>query len=242
MSAGLTGARGSSSSQWQTPTIGNVTGGNKTRGGDRADEVLLPGQAERLWPTAQAHDAVAGKTQEQIAAMRARTGAGVSNLNEAAERLWATPSTAPEAPNKGSNMQTDFPSLGAQVEAFSLWATPSAHPRTFDPREVDHGAQLANQVQQWATPRASDTNGAGQRRRQLDEAAEQRWNGATPRQAIPTTSTEPSLTPPPSPSGSVSSPSAPTSRPRLNPAFVTWLMALPEGWESLSPLPTSPAP
>ena len=42
------------------------------------DQAALAG-----WPTAQAHDAVGGKTEAQIAAMRER-GHGVSNLNEVA--------------------------------------------------------------------------------------------------------------------------------------------------------------
>ena len=40
---------------WQTPTVGNTTGGNKNRGGDRSTELLLPGQAEKttqaMWQT-----------------------------------------------------------------------------------------------------------------------------------------------------------------------------------------------
>lgn len=36
--------------------------------------------------------------------------------------------------------------------AAEVWATPTSHPRSHDPREVDHGVQLANQVDQWATP------------------------------------------------------------------------------------------
>jgi hypothetical protein len=28
----------------------------------------------------------------------------------------------------------------------AVWATPTAHPRTHTPRQVDHGEQLANQV------------------------------------------------------------------------------------------------
>ena len=41
------------------------------------------------------------------------------------------------------------------------WATPTGHPRTHTPRDVDHGMQLANQVDVWASPRTSDTNGPG---------------------------------------------------------------------------------
>lgn len=41
-----------------------------------------------LLPTPQAHDAVKGKSAEQVAAMRAR-GHGVANLNETVENLLA---------------------------------------------------------------------------------------------------------------------------------------------------------
>lgn len=35
-----------------------------------------------------------------------------------------------------------------------LWGTPMAAERSFTPREVDHGVQLANQVERWTTPKA----------------------------------------------------------------------------------------
>lgn len=44
-----------------------------------------------LLPTPQAHDARGPKTPEQVAAMRARTGAGVRNLNEEVRSLLPTP-------------------------------------------------------------------------------------------------------------------------------------------------------
>ena len=37
-----------------------------------------------------------------------------------------------------------------------LWATPTSHPRSHDPRQVDHGEQLANQVNQWQSPQSRD--------------------------------------------------------------------------------------
>lgn len=54
-------------------------------------------QAVSLLPTPQAHDHVDGKTAEQVAAMRKRTGAGVWNLNEVAANelsLLPTPQVA----------------------------------------------------------------------------------------------------------------------------------------------------
>jgi hypothetical protein len=41
------------------------------------------------------------------------------------------------------------------------------------------------------------------------------------------------------PHGSESLPSAPTSRRRLNPAFVDWLMSLPPGWTDYAPAQTA---
>lgn len=63
--------------------------------------------AEKLLPTPQAHDAVGGKTAEQVAAMRDRTGAGVFNLNEVA---------ANEIPSAASEW-------GIYASAITRWST-----------------------------------------------------------------------------------------------------------------------
>ncbi|MCR4373438.1 MAG: hypothetical protein NUW22_01155 [Acidobacteria bacterium] len=112
--------------QWATPTVGNVTGGNANRGGDRAGELLLPGQAQN----------------------------------------WQTPTVTDAA---GRNYTYSS----------------GNHDKPFAP----------------LTGQATGRPG-------------------------PATSTD----------GAPSSPSAPTSRRRLNPAFVTWLMGYPEGWLSLAPI------
>ena len=77
-----------------TPSAADGLGGHERRGGSRGDELLLAGIARwglrsevRLLPTPQAHDAQGPKTAEQIEAMRARTGAGVRNLNEEVRNL-----------------------------------------------------------------------------------------------------------------------------------------------------------
>jgi hypothetical protein len=41
------------------------------------------------------------------------------------------------------------------------WGTPSAHERAQDPRQVDHGIQLANQADTWQTPRKQSALDSG---------------------------------------------------------------------------------
>lgn len=43
----------------------------------------------------------------------------------------------------------------------SLLGTPTSHPRTHGPRDVDHGIALANQVALLPTPRSNEANGTG---------------------------------------------------------------------------------
>lgn len=51
----------------------------------------------------------------------------------------------------------------------SVWATATSHERTHAPRAVDHGEQLANQVDTWPTPTSRDHK-----------------DGASPSEAVPT--------------------------------------------------------
>jgi hypothetical protein len=142
---------------------------------------------KELWSTPQAHDSQDGKTPEQVATMRERTGAGVSNLNEMAAQ-WPTP-TEDNANNCGGPSRS---------------------------RE-DGYADLKVAVNRWPTAGANDHKGSakeGQRRRQLDEAAEQIFSLRVP--AIH--------------DGEKFSPPARGSRQRLNPAFAAWLMGMQWWW------------
>lgn len=127
---------------------------------------------------------------------------------QAATVTWHTPTTRPEAPNLNTNTKCKPGSLGEQAEAALAWPTPGAN--------------------DW-----KGTAKLGQRRGQLDEAAEQKFASSLPDPVIPTPG-EPFLS------------SDPSSRPpmrflsdeefaeqyvrRLNPLFVTWLMGLPHQW------------
>lgn len=91
---------------------------------------------------------------------------------EGAAELWPTPRTTDEAAGRGaiqSGITFYRPSkefdAGRKVGQANLsdvseqWATPSAHERTHDPREVGHGIQLANQAVEelWMTPNTVNT-------------------------------------------------------------------------------------
>ncbi len=77
----------------------------------------LADEVEHLLPTPQAHDHVQGKTTEQVAAMRERTGAGVRNLNEVAvnellptpkagDADFGMPRTSGRPPEKSTHLMT----------------------------------------------------------------------------------------------------------------------------------------
>lgn len=111
--------------QWATPAARDWKDG-ACEAANVPTKALLGRQAVR-WATPQAHDLQPPKTPAQIAAMQARTGAGVSNLNEQAA-MWATPVASPNA----NRMTKAAPSHGAS-----------------------HGHVLAGQAASWPTPVAT---------------------------------------------------------------------------------------
>jgi len=62
-------------------------------------------------------------------------------------KMWPTP-RATDGSHGGRVTPRKSRNGGNLIEAVSasLWATPTAHPRTHTPRKVHHGEQLANQV------------------------------------------------------------------------------------------------
>lgn len=169
--------------------------------------------------------------------------------------LWQTPRVG--AHGQLGNHPGAMDALEPQA---MLWATPTSPPQTHDPRQVDHGEQLANQVDQWPTPNATDWKGASSRTPGKDRPPADddlptrvsRLGRQAPRSGI---------------GGPTSSPDGPNSRQLwatpnaadgtgghhpsevsaerggnrtlnrnlqemgcLNPLFVTWLMGLPLGW------------
>jgi len=197
--------------------------------------------------------------------------------------VYARPTWAPAIDGRGGSvsqwMTPNVPNGGRSVSAETVeakgmtedgkrqvglesqakhWGTPSAHERTFDPREVDHGVQLANQAAHWPTLFGFQA-GTGPDGNEFSTAV-RRW--PTPRacenmqteahvQAI--TDREPlanratlttasralhaSRQVQTTQDGQQSSESSPnlSRRTRLNPNFVEWLMNWPIGWTAIDP-------
>lgn len=115
-----------------------------------------------MWPTPQAHDAASAKTSEQVEMMRARTGAGVSNLNEVVALLWPTPN-AHDGRRPGADLKS---TQGANLSRdATLWQTPSVADVTGG-HKTRGGARsgellLKGQADLWATPSARDWKSDG---------------------------------------------------------------------------------
>lgn len=177
-----------------------------------------------LWPTPAASVAQDGESPETWLARReqlkvtADNGNGCGTPLTMASRLWQTP----QLPNGGGKVRggsrSNEPLLEGQV---CQWATPNAHERTQSPREVDHGIQLANQVDCWPTPNARDHKGTDLESRSggtsLGHAAQTGEFSHRDREAT-----------------GAESPKRSTRR--LNPAFVCWLMGVPWFWTRAEPI------
>jgi len=122
-----------------------------------------------------------------------------------AMREWPTPLAGRKGPG-GEGLREGGPTLQTSAQE---WATPNAHERAQRPREVDHGIQLANQVDRWSTPNARDWKG--------EDIPGPGRNGSPslPAQVMWRVGNDGSLR---------------GARPRLNPDFVEALMGLPPGW------------
>ena len=98
-----------------------------------------------FWPTIPKGDSESGQTRPSPSA------------------LWPTPNVpnGGRKPKGGMSRTGRTPDgkkrqVGLHNIAETFWATPTSHPRTHDPRKVDHGEQLANQVSLWPTPQVHD--------------------------------------------------------------------------------------
>lgn len=142
-------------------------------------------------------------------------------------RLWQTP-TEDNANNNGGPSRSRPDGFADLTAAVNLFPTP----RTTGLDGGSHSREAAKARGAWPTAGANDHKGSakvGQRRGQLDEAAEQMFStpnpidGDYPRFSHLVLQTR---------DGQPSSPNVPGSRRRLNPAFAAWLMGMPWWWTS----------
>jgi len=167
------------------------------------------------WPTIRSHEVGDYQNQKDGTTQPTLTGA---------TSQWASPNGMGGGSVSRGGERIDEPLLAGQAQQ---WATPNSHERTQTPREVDHGIQLANQVDQWQTP-------AGQMHTSRCQVGAEEREDLLPDQAanfsplVPVTSTD----------GIELSPTAlsTSERRRLNPAFVCWLMGSPWWWTRADPI------
>lgn len=273
---------GSGCSSWPTTTVGDSKSAcnqtaNRSAGSSDHNAGTTLVDAIKMWPTIRVEDAEScgqhpgatdalNKTAEhwttpQCHDTNPRGAGNRENPNGGGACLawdaatWATPRTS--GTNGAGNHGSGGVDLRTQVGS---WPTPMAQDGE------DAGSVNANMVslgraaKDGPTPGANDHKGSakdGQRRGQLDEATEQKWQ--TPatdsirsrggdrkgemgldQQARGFPCSLPGQEP--APSGTASCASTRTSRPllraRLNPRFVEWLMGWPHGWTDFAPVGT----
>jgi len=179
------------------------------------------------WTTPQAHDA-AGGNPERVG--RFGTKHGGANLADDVT-LWKTP----DVPNGGRTMSAaDVAANGAtdkgkrqvglenQARFANFAATQSTHPPS---------ATVAPTVKEkaWPTPKSRDSKSAEGEAGMMRQSPDLNVIACRSSLLAPETPTH----------GSESLPSGPTSRRRLNPNFVDWLMSLPPGWTDYAPVETA---
>lgn len=261
---GKTGSIPVSGIHWQTPQLPN--GGGKTRGGGRQDEFLLEGQAA-VWEgqigknqikSEPGHASSVAKSPTTIAdsagvlfaasdcanASECQTSEPLTSsgtISPESTQLWMTPHGMAGVDHTGHRGAG-----GEFAKQVSQWGTPNSHERTQTPRDVDHGEQLANQVDLWPSPVArSPADCPAERARNSPAAAAAAAsvfmetlpeNWATPKAADLSHQAQATES-----DGQPSSPNVPGSRPRLNPAFVAWLQGIPWWWTSPESISFAPS-
>lgn len=122
------------------------------------------------WTTPQAHD-IGERGSGQVPT----SAAGNACLARDA-RTWTTPAAADRA-NRGNRARPEDQRIGGEknlADDVQNWGTPTSHHRTHDPRQVDHGEQLANQANTWETPMAGAATRTAQGGIQLNQQT-QNW-------------------------------------------------------------------
>lgn len=178
-------------------------------------------QTARIWPTPQQHDQTGARGKNFVFADHHYSP---HDLTMAAD-LWRTPDT----PGSGGprNRQNSIGN-GHQItiaEQAEHWPTVNASQVRQSTRTPGTGGKiLAEEANNWANPTVQDS---------ANNAGPSQWNRNTDPLNVAVMRRFNSHQAPLIPDGPPSSEPAPTSRRRLNPRFVEWLMGFPIGWTEL---------
>jgi hypothetical protein len=139
-------------SSWPTPSVpngGRTTNTSNYREDGSKRQVDL-GAIAQIWPTPRAITSGGESAERKQELGREESGGG--DL-QATAQLWKTPHGMSNRDFRG---KVGGCGGGEFAKQANNWATPQGHPRQADPRTVDHGVQLANQVGRWPTASARD--------------------------------------------------------------------------------------
>lgn len=213
----------SESSSWPTVTTASANGNAQTAANP------LPGQT--------GGDTIAGVAQQWQTPVVPKGGGLTRGGDRSGEALlagqsmqWTTPQAHDVSP-RGSGQKPSSAAGNACLARDSMnWPTPNAHdgrrPGVDD--KSTQGGNLNRDAATWPTPASRDAKGAnselhvtetGGGRKHMDQLANFAAHSSLPAPVMP--------------DGPESSQNAPSSRPRLNPAFVCWLMGLPPAWTNI---------
>lgn len=238
---------------WQTPNLPN--GGDKTRGGDRKNELLLEGQsshvADCLWRTPATTD-----TGTPIEKLQSKDG-GPPQLGHRMYREGKDGEKINQTQSLEMQAAIAMKLWPTQEGSEAAWQTPTvtdSKGRGYSYSQGNHDKpflSLTGQSEQWATPNAAGGTGymSGSNRDTWRPTLEGQAQGYVPRlhekkgEAEPPRYLPSPQDQPISPAGEKSSSTDPTSAPpspkkkrRLSPCFVEYLMGLPVGFTDCAPL------
>jgi hypothetical protein len=198
-----------------------------------------------VWPTPNAvtdHQLNGGAGTDP----KVRAAQGRQIMLQDVVKVWPTPRTITGGAESATRKQElgRAASGGGDLQAASqAWPTPSANDHKGSAAPGQRRRQLSEATEQaWPTPASTMTAGEDLRATWMPGSKPVRDDGKTLQNALTTCSQiwdrsrpdRPTLT-----DGDGSSTRDQTSRPRLNPQFVEWLMGVPVGWTDFAPLETA---
>lgn len=226
---------------WATPQAHDTAAGNPSRvgrygtkhgGRNLTDDVMM-------WMTPNVPNG--GRSlSEHVTLARGKDENGIKRQVELGNQVkfWPTPPGRDWKSGEASE-ETAGKNSRPLNEAALRWPTPDANEASYSNGKF--GMNLREKAATWPTPTAKDDGKSPEAHLAMKQRMGQRDGSNANRTAITSLAvivqTFPSSLPAPATSmpGAASSPNAPTSRRRLNPAFVDWLMGFPENWSSTNP-------